>query len=79
MEKIVHLAPFEEAVGVLHRLREIDGYCLANIGPVCVSLPEDMASKLKGMKGRKIGVLRTDIDYRFREYERGGPNSRILS
>jgi hypothetical protein len=65
-EKIVRLAPFEEAIGVLHKLQEFDGYSLANIGPVCVSLPEDIASKLKGLQGRKIGVLRTDRDYRFR-------------
>jgi O-succinylbenzoate synthase len=65
-EKITRLSPFEEAIGVLHSLQELDGYCLANIGPVCVSLPEDMASKLKGMQGQKIGVLRTDCDYRFR-------------
>ena len=65
-EKIIRLAPFEEAIGVLHKLRELDGYSLANIGPVCVSLPEEVASKLKGMQGRKIGVLRTDCDYRFR-------------
>lgn len=65
-EKITRLSPFEEAIGVLHKLQEIDGYCVANIGPVCVSLPEDMASKLKGLEGQKIGILRTDIDYRFR-------------
>jgi len=65
-EKIVRLAPFEEAIGVLHKLQEFDGYSLANIGPVCVSLPEDIASKLKGLQGQKIGVLRTDRDYRFR-------------
>jgi hypothetical protein len=65
-EKISRLSLFEEAIGVLHKLRKIDGYCLANIGPVCVSLPEDMASKLKGLEGQKIVILRTDIDYRFR-------------
>jgi hypothetical protein len=65
-EKIIRLAPFEGAIGVLHKHQEMDGYCLANIGPVCVSLPGDMASKLEGLQGRKIGVLRTDSDYRFR-------------
>ena len=65
-EKIVRLSPFEEAIGVFHKLQEFDGHCVANIGPVCVFLPEDMASKLKGLQGKKIGVLRTDRDYRFR-------------
>lgn len=70
-EKIIRLAPFEEAIGVLHKLQELEGYSLANIGPVCVSLPEDLASKLKGLQGRKIGVLRTDCDYRFRVCDEG--------
>lgn len=70
-EKIIRLAPFEEAIGVLHKLREIDGYSIANIGPVYVSLPEEVASKLKEMQGRKIGVLRTDCDYRFRVCDEG--------
>ena len=70
-ETISRLAPFEEAIGVLHKLQELEGYSLANIGPVCVSLPEDIASKLKGLQGQKIGVLRTDCDYRFRVCDEG--------
>jgi hypothetical protein len=71
-EKIVGLAPFEEAIGVLHELQEIDGSCLAGIGPLCVSLPEYMASRLRESQGRKIGVLRTDRDYRFRVSDQRG-------
>lgn len=70
-EKIIRLAPFEEAIGVLHKLQELEGYSLANIGPLCVSLPEDIASKLNGLQGQKIGVLRTDCDYRFRVCDEG--------
>ena len=66
MKKIIRLSPFEEAIGVLHELHEIDDSCLARIGSLCVSLPEYMASRLRGLEGRKIGVLRTDFDYRFR-------------
>lgn len=71
-EKIIRLAPFEEAIGVLHKLQELDGYFIAEIGAVSVSLPEDMAFKLREMQGKKIGVLRTDCDYRFRTIEDSG-------
>jgi len=69
-EKLIRLSPFEEAIGVLHKLHKDDGCCIADIGPVRVTLPEDMASKLEGLTGQKIGVLRTDSDYRFRICEK---------
>ena len=64
-EKIVRLASFEEAIGVLHKLQEFDGYCIANIGPVCVPFLKIWLQSLKGCKGKKWS-LRTDRDYRFR-------------
>lgn len=66
LKNIIRLAPFEEAIGILHRIQEDSGYCVADIGPVRVFLPEEMGPKLDGLRGRKIGVLKTDRDYRFR-------------
>jgi hypothetical protein len=51
---------------VLHELHEVDGSFIADIGPVSVWLPNEIASKLNGLKGQRIGVLRTDCAYRFR-------------
>jgi hypothetical protein len=64
--EIICLSPFEEAIGVLHELHELDGSYIADIGPIHVWLPEEIATKLKGLQGQRIGVLRTDRDYRFR-------------
>jgi hypothetical protein len=51
-EKIIRLSPSEEAMGVFHRLPEGDGSCIADIGPMRVSLPDEIASKLKRLKGQ---------------------------
>jgi hypothetical protein len=60
------LGKWEEAVGVLHGLQKSEGVLLAKIGQICIALPEDMAERLSGVQGCKIGLLRTDFDYRFR-------------
>ncbi len=65
-EKIIHLSPFEEAIGVLYKLYEVDSIWIADIGQVHAWLPDEIASKLNGLQGQRIGVLRTDCDYRFR-------------
>jgi hypothetical protein len=60
------LQPFEEALGIVGEIQQYEGYAIAKIGPVSVVLPEEMVERLKGFIGQKVGVLRTDRDYRFR-------------
>jgi hypothetical protein len=62
----VRLEPWMEALGQLHELKEQDGYLEARIGPTMVALPSELKEMLKDCIGRRIGILRTDIDYRFR-------------
>ena len=58
------LKSFEEAVGNLSEIVEVDGYKTATIGSVCIGIPEDVAAKLHAHIGKKVGLLRTDSDFR---------------
>ena len=60
------LSPWEDAVGGLREIHEEDGYCLAIIWPVTLALPLDMFAQLKDLRGKRIGVLRTEDGYRYR-------------
>ena len=62
----VRLEPWMESFGQLHELREQDGYIEASIGTTTFALPSELKEKLKDCVGRRICVLRTDTDYRFR-------------
>lgn len=64
--QIYRLQTYEEAVGVLKDILLLDGYALAEIGPVIVALPVEMGERLNAFIGQRIGVMRTDHDYRFR-------------
>jgi hypothetical protein len=61
-----HLTHWEEIHGPVLDVEEAEGYCIALIGKISVLLPLDMAEKLREQIGNHIGILRTDIDYRFR-------------
>jgi len=65
----IRLEPWMEAIGHFHELREDDGYIVAKIGPAIVALPPELKEKLKDCTGLRIGILRTDTDYRFRVME----------
>lgn len=65
--KCHHLAVWEEVLGQLYHVEQPQEGCLtALIGKILVVLPEEMAAKLRGLQGQKIGILRTDQDYRVR-------------
>ncbi len=66
LRRIYRLQPWEEAVGILQEIQEYEGYCLAKIGPVTVSLPDEMILRLRELKGKRIGVIRCDEGYRVR-------------
>lgn len=63
------LKSFEEAVGLLSEVIDVDGIKTATIGGVCVALPDDIASVLLTSIGKRVGVLRTDRDYRIKVSE----------
>jgi hypothetical protein len=66
------LSPWEEAVGELREIHEEGNYCLAIIGPVTLALPLDMFAQLKDLRGKRVGILRTEQDYRIRDFKLGG-------
>ena len=60
------MRPWDEVLGPALSVEEIEGNCLALIGKILVYLPIEMAPKIRASKGQRIGILRTDRDYRFR-------------
>ena len=60
------LKSFEDVVGNLSELSEIDGNNTATIGGVCVSVPEEIAAKLLPNVGKRVGLLKTDTDFRIK-------------
>jgi hypothetical protein len=61
-----HMRPWDEVYGQVYCIEEEDGQCIALIGKIPVVLPQDMTNKLAEAKGKRIGVLRTDTNYRMR-------------
>jgi len=64
--QVCRLHPYEEALGQLKNVQLLDGYALAEIGPVIVALPIEIGDKLNSFVGQRVGVLRTEVDYRYR-------------
>ncbi len=64
--KVYRLEPYEEAIGTLHDIQEADGCVLASIGPVVVVLPYELGAKIRPHMGSRIGILRTERDFRLR-------------
>jgi len=63
--QVCRLQPYEEALGQLKNVQLLEGYALAEIGPVTVDIPIEMGEKLNSFIGQRIGVLRTEVDYRY--------------
>lgn len=64
--QVCRLQPYEEALGQLKNVQLLEGYALAEIGPVTLALPIEMGERLNSFIGQRIEVLRTEVDYRFR-------------
>jgi len=60
------LLPWEECWGMLQELRERDSQLLATIAGLVIALPPELRKRLEVLMGRKIAILRTDLDYRLR-------------
>ena len=64
--QVCRLQSYEEALGQLKNVQLLEGYALAEIGQVTVALPIEMGERLNSFIGQRIGVLRTEVDYRYR-------------
>jgi hypothetical protein len=54
------LSELEEVLGELHSIEITEIGLIAVIGKITVLLPEELADKLQGLVGRRIGILRLD-------------------
>jgi len=58
--EVYRMKELDEVLGDLHHIEEIEGGCLALIGKISVLLPPELAGKLHGLVGCRVGVLRLD-------------------
>lgn len=61
-----YMRPWDEVLGPALEVAEHDDHCLALIGKIPVILPQELAARLTEAKGQRVGILRTDNDYRLR-------------
>jgi hypothetical protein len=54
------LEEFNEGVGVLLKVEEQEGFCVASFSWGAISLPLELATKLREMLDKKIAILRLD-------------------
>ena len=54
------LSELEEVLGELHGVENTEIGLVAQISKISVLLPEELAGKLRGLKGSRIGILRLD-------------------
>ena len=66
-----YMQPWDEVLGPAISIEEFEGHCLALIGKIPVLLPQEMSGRLSEVIGQRIGILRTDNDYRLRVIEGG--------
>ena len=52
------MAELDEVIGDLHSIERTEVGLLALIGQVSVLLPGELAGKLSGLVGKRIGILR---------------------
>ena len=68
LDKFQRLAEFEEVVGNLFSIEITELGLIAQVSKVRVLLPEELAGRLGGLVGRRIGILRLD-GYRVRHLQ----------
>jgi hypothetical protein len=64
-----YMQPWDEVIGPAISVEECEGHCLSLVGKISVLLPLEMSRRLKDAKGQRVGILRTDDDYRLRVIE----------
>lgn len=63
---VYFLKSFEDTVGTLSEVSEADGHQIAIIGGISVCIPEEIAAKLLPNIGKRVGLLKTDEDFRIK-------------
>lgn len=66
-----YMQPWDEVLGPAISVEDCEGHCIALIGKIPVLLPLEMSARLAEAKGQRVGILRTDNDYRLRVIEGG--------
>jgi hypothetical protein len=56
--ELYRMVEFDEVLGDLHDIEETERGLIALISKVPVLLPEELAGKLQGLVGKRIGILR---------------------
>jgi len=65
--KSLHLVPWREIIGTLEQIRREDDRMIIRLSHHSViELPLHLYADLKPKIGERIGILRTETDYRFR-------------
>ena len=59
--EIYRLGYYEEVVGLLEHLEEMDGSLIAKIGKVRIILPLSFEPRLRPLIGQRTAILRTDL------------------
>lgn len=65
--EVRRLQEYEEARGLLIRILELEGQCVAVFEWGAVSLPSETEARLRGFVGKKVAIFRLDGQYRVRE------------
>ncbi|MGB5099225.1 MAG: hypothetical protein WBN94_01320 [Methanothrix sp.] len=61
-QTIARCAPWEEFCGVVHDIQENEGFVALGIGQRRLALPIDVGNMLRPYVGRRISLLRTDLE-----------------
>lgn len=64
-----HLQAWDEIIGHVRDVQTSDSYALVTIGRITVVLPLEMAEQLTFFMDRRVGILKTETDYRMRVME----------
>ncbi len=66
-QEIYHMSELDEVLGPLIAIEEFEGGIIALIGKIPVYLPSELTVRLRGLIGRRVGVLRLE-GYRVRAF-----------
>jgi hypothetical protein len=64
--RLYRLQIYEEISGQLIELKNEDGFLVAAVGRIKVMLPLELKEPLQALLGRRLAIIRTDRDFRWR-------------
>lgn len=60
-DQIRILEPYSEVVGTLNESSFHEGVLIATVGRISITLPSDLADRIRSLIGQRVAILRTDI------------------